>query len=571
VELVLGTIRVAMAALAIVAFIIDQPEPETYIPIIYTLLVVWLGHSVATMLHLKFRGITARGVVYLHALDIVAPALLSIFTHGPSTPLFAIFFFATVAASFRWGFYETISTAIFIVIWLSIETQFLSGSTKPYGQLLEGQYEINRLILHSTYLLALGYLTGRLGEYEKVRRAESAVIARVLRAAYAQRSVGHILREVLGEFLRIYRASSACLVVQDLSSGRSYLYTLRSDDLRQTRPNVAEISDEQASEAMLPTMRGAFFAERNAQGVALYRQENSQSQIKHMTDADLPHLSIHPGEFHSLLGAAQDFGNDSKLRLLVFDAHLGDPARELAFAESLFTQAITATHSVYLNHRMRSRAGAMERARVARELHDGVIQSLISAEIRMEVLRLRAEREHSSVSADLSEIQTLIRKEVLELRELMAQLKTTDVGPDQLLDHIAELVERFQRETGINTRFVCKQGDEVPFTPQTCRELMRIVQEALVNVRRHAHATQVVVSFAREGGGWKLAIVDNGRGFPFSGRLESETLMSSAKGPAVIKERVRNISGSMVLESQPNEGSRIEIRLGQKGSSAHGE
>jgi signal transduction histidine kinase len=284
----------------------------------------------------------------------------------------------------------------------------------------------------------------------------------------------------------------------------------------------------------------------------------------------LPQLSIHPQEFHSLLTTTQEFGHDWQLRLLLFDATLGNP-RELEFAESLFAQAITATHSVYLNHRMRSRAGAMERARVARELHDGVIQSMISAEIRLEVLKRRTERAQPELSTEFNEIQELLRKEVIELRELMRELKPTDPGPSQLLDHMADLVDRFNRETGINSRFICKQGEEVGLTPQVCRELMRIVQEGLVNVRRHAQATQVVVSFTQEGGGWKLAITDNGRGFPFSGRLESETLMHSAKGPLVIKERVRNIGGSMILETQPNQGSRLEIRLGQKGSSANGE
>ncbi|HUO61745.1 MAG TPA: histidine kinase, partial [Candidatus Acidoferrales bacterium] len=505
VERVLGIIRVAMAALAIVAFLIDQPEPETYIPTIFTLLVFWLAHSVTTMLHLRFRGVSTRGVVYLQLLDIAAPALLSVFTHGPSTPLFAMFFFATIAASFRWGYYETLATAITVVIWLSIEAQFLGGSTKSYGQLLEGQYEINRLILHSTSLLALAFMTGRLGEDEKERRAESAVIARVLRAAYSQRSVTLILREVFGEFLRIFRASRVCLVVQDLSSGRSYVFSPFSYQSPEERPNITEITNELAVESMLPDMADTFFAKKHAQGITLYTRQNNFPRTEQIPGGELPHLTIHSKEFSSLLTVTHKFGYDWKLRLLVFNAQLGDPARELAFAESLFTQAITATHSVYLNHRMRSRAGAMERARVARELHDGVIQSLISAEIRMEVLRRRAEREQPSLSVDLSDVQQLLRKEVLELRELMAHLKVTDVGPDQLLDHMAELVERFQRETGINARFVCKQGEEIALTPQTCRELMRIVQEALVNVRRHAHASQVVVAFAHEGSGWKLA------------------------------------------------------------------
>lgn len=570
VERVLGAIRAALALIAIIALVIDKPEPEAYIHLTFGIVCAWLAYSIGVMVYLRTRGITRRGVLYLHVLDVSWPVLLSIFTHGPSSPLFPVFYFAIIGAAFRWGFHETVLTALTIVGLLCVEAGFLQGTTKPYGQLLEGQYEINRLILQNAFLLALAYLTGRLGEDEKERRAEAAVITRILHAAYAQRSVGLILREVFGEFLRLFRASRACLVVQDLSSGRSYLFSLGKNELNMTRPTVVELPEAQAAEAMLPKMQETFFAKKSQRGITLYTRENNLLRIKEVLEAKLPLFSIHPEEFGSLLGATHKFGNDWQLRLLIFDAQLGTP-RELEFAESLFAQAITATQSVYLNHRMRSRAGAMERARVARELHDGVIQSLISAEIRMEVLRRRAEMESTNLIGDLTDVQELLRKEVLELRDLMRELKPTDVGPGQLLDHIAELVERFSRETGITARFVCNQEEEVGLTPQTCRELMRIVQEALVNIRRHAHAKQVVVSFTREGNGWRLSISDDGRGFPFSGRLESETLMNSAKGPVVIKERVRNIGGSMVLESQPNEGSRLEIRLGQKGSSAHGE
>ena len=91
----------------------------------------------------------------------------------------------------------------------------------------------------------------------------------------------------------------------------------------------------------------------------------------------------------------------------------------------------------------------MERARVARELHDGAIQSLISAEMRADVLRRRAERGTAGLAPELAELQQLLRREVLNLRDLMQQMRPVDLTPEQLLDYVADTVDRFRRDTGI--------------------------------------------------------------------------------------------------------------------------
>jgi two-component system, NarL family, sensor histidine kinase DegS len=103
-----------------------------------------------------------------------------------------------------------------------------------------------------------------------------------------------------------------------------------------------------------------------------------------------------------------------------------------------------------------------------------------------------------------------------------------------------------------------------------CREVARIVQEALVNVRKHSQARQVLVRFGATNGNWKMEIEDDGRGFPFSGRLSQRDLDSMGKGPAVIKERVRLIEGELTIESHPGQGSRLEIIVPQQKAAAHG-
>ena len=253
---------------------------------------------------------------------------------------------------------------------------------------------------------------------------------------------------------------------------------------------------------------------------------------------------------------------------MLVNAKLGwNRERELGFAQNALRQVAPALYSIYLFRRLRSRAGAMERAKVARELHDTAIQSLISIEMQVDVLRRRSNG--LPMTEELERVQTLLREEVLNMRELMQSMRPIEIGPNQFLDFMAQLVERFRSDTGVEARFV-SELEEVSLPASACRELVRVVQEGLVNVRKHSAASSVYVRFGAQNGLWRLVIDDDGKGFPFSGRLTLGELDDLHRGPAVIKERVRAIGGDMVIESSPGHGSRLEITVPQKGYEFYG-
>jgi len=226
-------------------------------------------------------------------------------------------------------------------------------------------------------------------------------------------------------------------------------------------------------------------------------------------------------------------------------------------------------YNVYLLRRLRQRAGAVERARVARELHDGAVQSLIAMEMQVDVLRRQSAAQSTPLTSELGRIQGLLREEVLKLRELMQQMKSLDVDWSTLLRFLDETTERFQRETGISARFV-SEVDDVEMPQRVCREMARIVQEALVNVRKHSGARHVLVRLITDAGFWLLSIEDDGKGFPFSGRLSQPDLDQTGKGPMVIRERVRLIEGELTIESNPGRGSKLEVKVPQHRESAYG-
>ncbi|MFZ0298805.1 MAG: histidine kinase, partial [Candidatus Sulfotelmatobacter sp.] len=207
---------------------------------------------------------------------------------------------------------------------------------------------------------------------------------------------------------------------------------------------------------------------------------------------------------------------------------------------------------------------AAERARFARELHDGAVQSLIAVEMQVDVLRRQAETTPAVVGGELGRIQGLLREEVLKLRELMQQMKSIDVDARRFLHLVTDTVERFERETGISARFVTDAG-KLEMPDKVCRELLRIVQEGLVNVRKHSQARHVLVRLNSSASQWSLMLEDDGRGFPFSGRLAQEELDQTGRGPMIIKERVRLIGGALTIESTPGVGTRLEIKVPRGG------
>jgi two-component system sensor histidine kinase DegS len=191
-------------------------------------------------------------------------------------------------------------------------------------------------------------------------------------------------------------------------------------------------------------------------------------------------------------------------------------------------------------------------------------------EMQVDVVRRQSAIHSTPVTAELGRIQGLLREEVLKLRELMQQMKSLDVDSTNFFRFLEDTVERFQRETGIVARFV-SEIDDLHMPQRICRELVRIVQEALVNIRKHSAAREALVRMSETNSHWHLMIEDNGRGFPFSGRLSQAELEEMGKGPMVIRERVRLIEGELTIESNPGRGARLEISVPQHREGAYGQ
>jgi two-component system nitrate/nitrite sensor histidine kinase NarX len=276
-------------------------------------------------------------------------------------------------------------------------------------------------------------------------------------------------------------------------------------------------------------------------------------------DEPLPDAFVAAEQFSSVAALNMGLAGEWHGRVYVFDPARADGAEALHFLEALGEHVTPVLTNVFLLRRLRARAGAAERARVARELHDGAIQALFGIEMKLEALRRGAGRPREAIERDVDDVQQLVRREVLSLRELMQALRPVELEDvAQLPEVLAGLVDRFRRDTGILARFVAT-GGHIHLPASKALELVRIVQEALANVRRHSRAHNVLVSLANEGSSYRLVIEDDGCGFEFEGRLSASELDRRRIGPAMIKERARRAGAELAVDSSPGNGARVEL------------
>lgn len=563
VEWVLATARVLLAVASLLAIYLDPTEPQRYATLAYSLLVAYAAFSVGIAYLLRARPATARPVRWVAlAIDMLWAAALTMFTEGPNSPFFVLFVFVLLGAAYRWGFRETVLSAGAAALLINLEAAVITPTLgRAFGS-VEGEFDVNRLVIRNAYLLLMGVLLGYLAEKEKELRAETTRIARIAGEAQVSAGLRGTLQAVVGELLQVFGAHEALLATQERRTGRAFLWRASAPDLRQKLAlYTSELESGENEKYFFPMAADTWHARQRRDGSReLLALDPDGSRVRPLAGT-LPDVfpAAHP--FESLLVASFPMGGEWSVRLFLLDVSAGtERDTEMRFLRRCLNEVSPAIYNVYLLRRLRARAGAIERARMARELHDGAIQSLLAAEMQMDVLRRQVRADSVPLSDNLEQIQNIVHQEVLNLRELMEQMRPIDSTAGELVGHLADTVDRFRRQSGISVRFISDQ-EEVHLPTPTCRELVRIVQEALVNVRKHSGAHNVIVSFTRNAAGWKLVIDDDGKGFDFSGRLNHEQLDALRRGPVVIKERVRSIGGELTVESVPSRGSRLEISL----------
>jgi signal transduction histidine kinase len=193
-----------------------------------------------------------------------------------------------------------------------------------------------------------------------------------------------------------------------------------------------------------------------------------------------------------------------------------------------------------------------ERARLAREIHDGLAQTLWYAKLKQSRLTQDPALEGETRST-ADEVLTAIEAALADARQAVMALRTPPAGSN-LEEILRSYVDEFADRYGLRADFQA-EGELPRLPPRTEAEVLRIVQEALNNVRKHADATVVRVRSSIEEGSIVMVVADNGRGF------DPLAIGTAGFGLRGMRERADLISGSLSLDSRPGDGARVVVRF----------
>ncbi len=232
----------------------------------------------------------------------------------------------------------------------------------------------------------------------------------------------------------------------------------------------------------------------------------------------------------------------------------------LLIVYTLFSFVVaTVPYRINLNIRRRIERDAIieERRRIAREIHDGVAQSLSYLNLKTKsVSDLLTSKDSVQALTELNEIREVVQDTYEDIRESIDQL-STEIRSVSILAALGNYVREFSSNNGIPVQFDISK----PFTrlsPVAELQLLRIAQEALTNVRRHAIASSVDVKLRNTADTVEMLVKDDGKGFNLE---ELEKYPPGYHGLTIIRERAEGLGGNVLITTAPGQGTEVRVQL----------
>lgn len=234
--------------------------------------------------------------------------------------------------------------------------------------------------------------------------------------------------------------------------------------------------------------------------------------------------------------------------------------------ERFAVQAAIAIDNAHLHAQAAEIATARERLRIAHEMHDGLAQVLGYVNTKVQAAKQYLRRgKTDDASIQLEELAVSARQAYGDVREAIVGLRTLPGSDRSLEEVLAEFLQQWREQSGVGTELTIDAGLRL----QTSVELqvVRIIQESLTNVRKHARATTVRVDVRKRDGQLAVTISDDGLGF----NPEVTTRGEFPKfGLTTMRERASSVRGSLAIESTPGAGTTVRFTMPLSGATAGG-
>lgn len=536
--------RLILAGYWVLAFVLDPPGALRFPRLTFALIAVYSGYAlVRTFLAWTAPSTSHRWQLVRHLGDLAVFAALSLMTDASTSPFFLGFVFSLVCATLLFkmrGMLWTASGALSIYAALALLTASDPGFT------------LYRFLVRGGFLFSIAALLIQLKSHEERLQTDYRQLADWPRGSIL--SLTASITEILQHAARVLRVPRVMVVWEDELEPILHMAVLSAKGVSLSDAPVGTydpVVDRARRLKSFVSTRGlrspAARSETGTQGLRHLRSNPIHAALREQFQIERVVASPFTGQSVSGWLFALDKEDLTEDDLVLTDI-------VAAFVESRLEQ-------FYLAAAIRESAVSQERIRFARDLHDGILQSLSGTALHLQFLRHLIEHDVQAALQSLGEVEEALHVDQREVRSFITRLRSA-VAPDEeprLAPRLAALTERIQREWGLKVTLEASPMIEM-VGPGMAEEIYGLIKEALTNAALHSHASRVAVHVLVRQERARIVIEDNGRGFPFTGRYDLDTLNAMKRGPLTLKERVAALGGNLVVESHEGQA-RLEIDL----------
>ena len=508
-------------------------------------LVIYFLYSVAifaAMRTVRLRRHLFSATLALSVVDVVVLGALMYLTQGgqgQTAPFFTPLIFIILSGTVQWGSRGAIGSGLLVLI-LFLPTGVLTGVFGPDNKNLLQLY-----LMRTGYI---GVITVMLAAFASNLERLINELTRLARVP-TRGGLGELpLAESLGYAMDVFAAKRGLIVWQDPEE--PHLATMRKDFgalQGSTMPNI-----DQGPLVASELINAPFLYDRRRKAV-LYR---AGSQLRDFTGEPLQPILASMADYHRLLVVPIEAGSARGL-VMILDPI--DPVNEdLAVAAMVAGQLSLTIESWQLHSELRTAAASEERMRLARDLHDGVLQFLAGARLQLELI---SRTELSDVARErVKQMVDAIGEEQRSLRAVInAMRRTPQIGMSKLSGSLDHLTKHLARSWDAKISASVEPAD-LAVSDGMEDDLVRITREAVANAVRHGGARKIEIAAHQAEDRLDIVIGDDGRGFAFQGRMANGELAGYAGRPRSLFDRVIGMGGTLAVTSGKT-GTKLEISL----------
>jgi signal transduction histidine kinase len=538
----IALIRLVLAASGLIIIFLVPTEPDRFVVQTYTSLVLYTLYSVGAYVA-ELRGRPLQFISqWGHWIDVGCYTILITLSHGTNSIFFFGYFLPILVASFRWGFASGLRVAVLSTALFVAPGNFIGATDGP-------DYDLQRSLIRPIYLLTFGYMIAYWGGYEIELKRRLELLRDVATMSNPRFGVDRTLGGMLHR-LRSFFDADGCALIMNEAEGAGWSLR-RARRLEADQPVRSEAIPEGVVNILLGLPAGSVVLHGRSRrgpwrrppasvafdvttGASVKLDGRTLETISDTLDAR-SFLSV-PLRFRDrVAGRLYLTGRDS-LRFSESDAR---------FLLHVMEQALPVVDNLRLVSQLASAAAEEERRKIARDIHDSVIQPYIGLQIGLAGVRQKLAASGSELSGDVERLIDMTSLGIEDLRRQVLALRVSGEGDGRLVPALRRFAARFSEVTGIAVEV--EADSNLRLEDRLAAEAFQMVAEGLSNIRRHTQAARARIGLALHDGCLRL-------------RIENQTGEPCAEfRPRSIAERAAALGGGAHVRT--NEGGSTVITI----------